>query len=348
VIELDNFYFDEYENLNLDSESLRQRRAYDAAAKQIIAHKDVLANILKYAVREFKDCSLDEIMSCLSGEPEIGADYIDDYDLPPKMDVAGSESASLREGTRSFDIKFKVKLPKDNKESDLIINIESQNDYNPGYTLEKRGIYYLSRLISGQYNVEFTKSNFDNLKKCYSIWICVNPPDNIANTITEYRFKPENIVGKVPDLPEKYDLMSLVMVNLGVKDENYVGLIKMLDQLLIGMQTNPKKASGILKDEYKINPLTIKEAESDMCNLSQGVYDRGKAEGWAKGKNEGLAEGIGIGRTEGLLKGKEEGKVEAQIDILKRLLGDSVTLDKALEIVDIDVETYKKYLNKED
>jgi predicted transposase YdaD len=71
-----------------------------------------------------------------------------------------------------------------------------------------------------------------------------------------------------------------------------------------------------------------------MCNLSQGVYDRGKAEGWAKGKNEGLAEG--------LLKGKEE----AQIDILKRLLGDSVTLDKALEIVDIDVETYKKYLNE--
>jgi hypothetical protein len=154
----------------------------------------------------------------------------------------------------------------------------------------------------------------------------VNPPDNIANTITEYRFKPENIVGKVPDLPEKYDLMSLVMVNLGVKDENYVGLIKMLDQLLIGMQTNPKKASGILKDEYKINPLTIKEAESDMCNLSQGVYDRGKAEGMNIGWN----------------KGKEE----AQIDILKRLLGDSVTLDKALEIVDIDVETYKKYLNE--
>jgi predicted transposase YdaD len=67
-----------------------------------------------------------------------------------------------------------------------------------------------------------------------------------------------------------------------------------------------------------------------MCNLSQEVYDRGKAEG------------IGIGRIEGWNKGKEE----AQIDILKRLLKDSVTLDKALEIVDIDVETYKKYLNE--
>jgi predicted transposase YdaD len=63
-----------------------------------------------------------------------------------------------------------------------------------------------------------------------------------------------------------------------------------------------------------------------MCNLSQGVYDRGKAEGMNIGWN----------------KGKEE----AQIDILKRLLKDSVTLDKALEIVDIDVETYKKYLNE--
>jgi flagellar biosynthesis/type III secretory pathway protein FliH len=95
-----------------------------------------------------------------------------------------------------------------------------------------------------------------------------------------------------------------------------------------------------------------------MCNLSQGVYDRGKAEGWAKGKNEGLAEGISIGRTEGIGIGRAEGigigrtegslkgKEEAQINILKRLLKDSVTLDKALEIVDIDVETYKKYLNE--
>jgi hypothetical protein len=84
----------------------------------------------------------------LNGKPEIGTESVDDEDMPSKMDVAGLETASPKEGIRSYDIKFKVKIPGDDKESDLIINIESQNKYNPGYTLEKRGIYYLSRLIS--------------------------------------------------------------------------------------------------------------------------------------------------------------------------------------------------------
>ena len=52
-----------------------------------------------------------------------------------------------RRRSQIYDIKFKVKLPTQ-EEAELIINLESQNKYRPGYTLEKRGIYYLSRLIS--------------------------------------------------------------------------------------------------------------------------------------------------------------------------------------------------------
>lgn len=47
--------------------------------------------------------------------------------------------------------------------------------------------------------------------------------------ITAYGFNPEYIVGSVPDSSEKYDLMSLVMINLGESGENYEGLIKMLE-----------------------------------------------------------------------------------------------------------------------
>lgn len=36
-------------------------KLYDAKAKQLLSRKDVFANILKYAVREFKDCTLDDI-----------------------------------------------------------------------------------------------------------------------------------------------------------------------------------------------------------------------------------------------------------------------------------------------
>jgi hypothetical protein len=315
------------------------RKAYDALAKSLLAHKEVLANILKYTVREFKDYTLPEIISCLNGKPEIGTEPVDDDDIPSKMDVAGSETTSITDGVRSFDIKFKVKIPGDNKESDLIINIESQNNYHPGYTLEKRGIYYLSRLISSQYNVEFTNSNFDQLKKCYSIWICVNSPKETANTITEYRFKPEYIVGEVPDCPENYDLMSLIMIHLGSKDKNYSGVIKMLDQLLVELQKDNDTVKTILENEYHIPFRKISEEALGMCNLSSGIYDKGRAEG----KAEGIVEGI----TKGIAKGKAEGGILKSVKVVQNLLAKNFSLEEALLIADIDKDTYEQYVDKE-
>lgn len=210
----------------------------------------------------------------------------------------------------------------------MIINLESQNKYRPGYTLEKRGIYYLSRLISSQYNVEFKNSNFDQLKKVYSIWICTHAPLEFANTITEYRFKPENLVGEMPDIPKHYDLMSLIMINLGAKDKNYDGLIRMLDILLnlyseIGRS---QAALDILESDYHIPLRSVRKEVENMCNLSQGVYD----DGFAKGVSEGKAEG------------KAEGKISNAIKVVKNLLAKGFSLEEALAIADIDQETYEK------
>ena len=71
------------------------RKSYDAAAKRLLSYKEVIANILKYTVREFKGHSIPEIVACLEGKPEIGTVPVDD-DFLPKMDVAGSETISLR------------------------------------------------------------------------------------------------------------------------------------------------------------------------------------------------------------------------------------------------------------
>ena len=239
------------------------------------------------------------------------------------MDVAGSETISEKEGVRSYDIKFKVKLPTQ-EEAELIINLESQNKYRPGYTLEKRGIYYLSRLISSQYNVEFKNSNFDQLKKVYSIWICTHAPLEFANTITEYRFKPENLVGEMPDIPKHYDLMSLIMINLGAKDKNYDGLIRMLD-ILLNLYSEIGKSQAaldILESDYHIPLRNVRKEVENMCNLSQGVYD----DGFAKGVSEG----------------KAEGKISNAIKVVKNLLAKDFSLEEALAIADIDQETYEK------
>lgn len=295
------------------------RRSYDAAAKRLLSYKEVLANILKYTVREFKGCSIPEIVACLEGTPEIGTTPVDD-DFMPKMDVAGSETVYENEGIRSYDIKFKVKLPTQ-EEAELIINLESQNKYRPGYTLEKRGVYYLSRLISSQYNVEFKNFNFDKLKKVYSIWICTHAPLEYANTITEYRFKPENLVGEMPDIPQNYDLMSLIMINLGAKDKNYDGLIRMLDILLnlyaeIGKS---QTALDILESDYHLPLRSVRKEVENMCNLSQGVYDDGIA----------------------------KGKIATAIKVVKNLLAKGFSLEEALTIADIDKKTYEEHTTEE-
>lgn len=49
---------------------------------------------------------------------------------------------------RFYDIKFTAKATYENNEITLIINIEAQKNYNPGYSLVKRGMYYCCRLVS--------------------------------------------------------------------------------------------------------------------------------------------------------------------------------------------------------
>ena len=44
-----------------------------------------------------------------------------------------------------------------------------------------------------------------------------------------------------------------------------------------------------------------------MCNLSQGIVEKGLAEGLAKGMAQGVAEGMAKGMEQGLAKGMEQG-----------------------------------------
>ena len=69
----------------------------------------------------------------------------------------------------------------------LIINVEAQTAFNPGYPLTKRAIYYCSRMISAQHGPIFTKSEYGKIRKVYSIWICTQPSDGFENTYFDNR-----------------------------------------------------------------------------------------------------------------------------------------------------------------
>lgn len=161
----------------------------------------------------------------------------------------------------------------------LIVNIEIQQDFFPGYPLLKRGIFNVSRQISSQYGTVFTHSQYEKIRKVYTIFICPYPAKAYKNTITRYRTMEENVVGSVHAPEKDYDLTAVVMVCLGsAGDENYRGLLKMLDTLLSDTLDYPEKKQ-ILQEQFDI-PMTetMEEEVRTMCNLGQGIAEKSRME----------------------------------------------------------------------
>ncbi len=86
----------------------------------------------------------------IEGTPQMGEVAVvpDESNRVSVIQGAGNEDTSLTEGTVFYDIRFLSIVPVSAELIRLIINIEAQNDFYPGYLLIKRGIYYCSRMIS--------------------------------------------------------------------------------------------------------------------------------------------------------------------------------------------------------
>ncbi len=304
-----------------------KKALYDASCKRLLSIKIILAHILKSCLDEFKDYEPYDIAEkYIEGEPQISevAVHQDEAEVITGMNT---ESSSVNEGTVRYDILFYAYVPVLDETVKLIINVEAQVDFNQGYSLLKRAVYYCSRLISSQYATEFGDKSYDGIKKVFSIWICPMPPADKRNTITRFSLTEENFVGNAKYNFKEYDLMEIVMVCLGGKQgsENYDGIIKFLDVLTSkGYSDNEKRE--ILKNEYNIK--ITKEIESEvlgMCNLSDGIWN----DAWNK------ASAV----TE------EKTKLTDIRNIMETL---KVTLNQALDALKIpedEREKYKEMLN---
>lgn len=51
--------------------------AYDTNVKYLLADKQILAYILKYAMVEFQDLTIDQIVNCIGDDVEVGARPVD-------------------------------------------------------------------------------------------------------------------------------------------------------------------------------------------------------------------------------------------------------------------------------
>ncbi len=305
---------------------------YDAACKRVLSEKAILARIMKSCLEEYKECDVSDIAEkYIEGQPQVSAVPVlpdEDSTVISGMDT---EDKSVREGSVTYDIRFRAIAPSSGEQIALIINVEAQNDFYPGYPLIKRGIYYCSRMISSQYGREFTGAHYEKIKKVYSIWICMNPPKVRENTITRYRLVEEHLVGEAMESVRNYDLLSIVMLCLGGPDgENYDGVLRMLD-VLLSNETSEAEKRKILQDDYDIQMTRTMEQEvSVMCNLSKGIMEKGITKGRVEGRSEGMAKGM----TNGIL---------SAIKSLMETMG--MTIEQAMAALKVPEDEKQKYMD---
>ena len=255
---------------------------YDAACKNVLSEKGIVAHILKTCVEEYKDSTIEEIIRYIQGKPEIDKILVQDVSLPTRIGGEQTEDVSDKEGTVFYDIRFTATVPSGDGETiELIINLEAQNDFYPGYPLLKRGVYYCSRMISSQYGTVFVQSDYGKIKKVYSIWVCTNPSQETEYTITRYKMMEENIEGGVEARKRDYDLLDVVMVCLGQKKYNEItGLLSMLNMVLKDNYLSGAEKREKLAKEFKIEITPeLAKGVDDMCNLSAGIEKKGIEKG---------------------------------------------------------------------
>ena len=274
----------------------------DQEFKAIVHNGDVLSMLLRYTLEEFVDKDFGTIKDCLN----IGADNIT---------VIGRETEyhDPEDGSIVTDSVFTVKIPNSDENIEVIVNVEGQNDPSPGYPLGKRAEYYLGRMVSAQKGSEFSGSDYDELRKVYSIWYILNPKAAYRNTVTRYKMMAESLAGDPNRYMEPLDTFNIIMVFVGPYGEELPEISAIPAALFSPMKMEKRKE--VVKDKFKISlDDAILGRIGDMITLDEETYNHGfregKAEGLAEGKAEGLAEGKVEGLSEGLAKGKAEGLSE--------------------------------------
>ena len=292
-------------NLEKTLHSISGNPKLDRAVKEILADPQVISRILKRVTKEFEDEDIDDIMNAIEGKPAISDVPVDTgltnsdnkQQETRKLETDSTESNVQNEGLYYFDIKFSAKVP-DKKILDfgirIIVDVEGQYQYHTKYDIVMRGLFYASRMMSAQSGREFVGEDFDKLRKVYSIWICMDPPDYAANSIVRFGTKPEVICGSFPiDKIEamKYDLMDVVLIFLSTeKTPDKDVLCGMLEVLLDENLTKEDRLQQLESDYGMKRTIELEKEMDSMCNYSVGIAQKNYLRGIDKGKNEGQNE----------------------------------------------------------
>lgn len=313
-------------------DSLKAR--YDKNVKELLADIQVLSRIVKHTVTEVESLSIQEIMDCIDRSSiRVGVVPVEPgLTNMGKVESIRTEDAIPNEDYITYDIRFVLAAAA--MELEIIINVEAQRSMSHsrlGYHLENRIVFYLARLISSQKGINFAKSGYDNIKKVYSIWICMDA-DRTSDSISRISLKADTLFGKPCGFP-KLDKMCGMVIRIRNNNvaESKNKLIAMLEDVLSSEDSDVKKHK--LEDKYDMKMTTELEGRiNGMCNLSDVVEERGIEQGMERGIKQGMERGIKRGIT-GLVEVLREMGIPREAIVEKIMKKFSLTEEKAREFV---------------
>ncbi|MCM1027305.1 MAG: hypothetical protein NC432_12790, partial [Roseburia sp.] len=148
--------------------------------------------------------------------------------------------------------------------------------------------------------------NYQDIKRVFSIWVCMNMPENSMSYVHLIK---DDMLGSYP-CEYGLDLLNIVLIGItNVPPEQDVPCPRQAGQCpehearnseygeqyemhrllstLLSTELSVKEKLGILESEYRISTdEKIKGDMETMCNLSQGIREKGRLEGRVEGRTE--------------------------------------------------------------
>jgi len=267
----------------------------DSVARRIIHRKDVASMIMEGTIDEFRGVPMEEIMRCIPGEGNIIYGLEND---DPVSNIA-------------FDMVYGVQIPFSDVR--VIINVETQARYNPGYPLINRGLFYYGNRVVKQKGTEFIGDHYEDMKKVHSIWIVMNPPEGFANKVFSYPIG-NAAVDYTDDEgfePPQYDLGRITFICIGSPyDEHVPKFLRMLN-LLFGKGMTPEMRAEKLRENDIIPDEDLMNEMVEMETLQQQFIDM-----WYD---------IGI----------RDGRIQLMLELVSSWMQEGLTFEEAMDRIKI-------------
>lgn len=271
-------------------------RQFDTQVKRLIGRRSILGHIVVRVIDAYKDMSPAEAAELIEGDVLIGVVPVDPGETNSsrksgtnergdRLRGLNTEETEVNEGCVRYDILFYVRTP--DGLSRIIVNVEAQRNQPSEYHILNRALYYVCRMVSSQKEREFEGQKYDNIKNNYSVWICMNEPENYMH---EIHLANRQLIGSM-HMTGNLDMLHVIVI--GITEEipeagEELGLHRLLGAL-ISMRQKSSRIIHILEQEYYIPDVDeMNEEVRNMCNFGEALVEEGRAEGRAEEQSKSL------------------------------------------------------------